>query len=116
MILVDAITTYETNLRHKNWCHMVSTFNRDELDEMALRIGLQHSWIQTGSFDHYDLTPPKRALAIKLGALEVSPRIILFGNYDYERRRPGKVVPEPYASEVAAIRAKCPRYLARISK
>lgn len=113
MILVDKISTYETSLRHKQWSHMVSTFNRDELDEMASRLGLSRAWIQIGSFVHYDITPPKRALAVRYGALEVSPRIILFGNYDYAIKRPGREIPEPYATEIAAIRAKCPRHIAR---
>jgi len=105
MILVDKITTYETGLRYKNWCHMVSTESPDELHELARRIGLERRWFQRASFDHYDITPPKRAHAVALGALEVDARVLLFANYDYARRRPGVVVPKQYADAIAEMRA-----------
>jgi hypothetical protein len=104
MILVDDVTQHETTLRHKKWSHMVSTVSPEELHAMADKLGLKRSWFQSGSFDHYDITPPKRALALKLGAVGVSARILLFGNYDYARRRPTCIVPEPYASELAKLR------------
>lgn len=44
-------------------------------------------WFQRASFDHYDITPPKRAQAIRLGAREVKSRALLFCNYDYAIRR-----------------------------
>ncbi len=103
MILVDGVTEYETKLRHKSWSHMVSTVGVDELHAMADRLGLKRSWFQTGSFNHYDITPPKRLMAIRFGAVSVDSRLILFGNYDYANRRPGRAVPEPYASQLAAV-------------
>ena len=101
--VIESVTTYETKLRHKRWSHMVSTEGPDELHAMAARLGLKREWFQSGSFDHYDITPPKRQLALKLGALEVNARLVLFGNYDYRRRRPTCFVPDRYVRELAAI-------------
>ena len=105
VILVDDVAEHATTLRYKQWSHMVSTESPEELHAMANRIGLRREWFQSSSFDQYDITPPKRALAIKLGAVAVSARILLFGNYDYARRRPGVVVPKQYADEIAKLRA-----------
>lgn len=76
---VDAIQTYDTHLRYKNWSHMM-TDNSDafciELHKMALAIGLEKRWFQHKNprFPHYDITPSKRILAIKLGAIEIDTR------------------------------------------
>lgn len=51
------------------WCHMSSTGSLEELDTFAKRIGMRPAW-RDG--DHYDLTPGKRALAVKLGAVEIT--------------------------------------------
>lgn len=50
------------------WCHMITDGDDDELHALAQKIGLKRSWYQG---DHYDLTPSKRALAIKAGAVEI---------------------------------------------
>lgn len=88
MILVDAVTKYETKLKHKQWSHMVSTLGRDELVAMAKQLGMQERWIQTDSFMHFDVTPPRRAHAVRLGAIEVPSKELLFANFDYANRRP----------------------------
>lgn len=87
MILVDSPKRYETKLRHKVWSHMVSTVSADELHQMADMLGLKREWWQQESFSHYDITPPKRLKALKLGAIQVSPRAICFCNYDYANKR-----------------------------
>lgn len=88
MILVDGIVRHETKLRHKRWSHMVSTISDDELHQMAAMLGLKREWHQgASSFSHYDITPPKRAKALLLGAREVSSRALLFLNHDYANRR-----------------------------
>lgn len=77
MILVDAIMDYGRGPGgHKQWCHMMSDDHSEaglvELHAMALRLGLRRSWFQNKPrFPHYDLTPPKRALAVQGGAQEV---------------------------------------------
>jgi hypothetical protein len=47
----------------------------DELHAMADALGLRRAWFQASppaSFPHYDIAQSKRALAVKLGAIECS--------------------------------------------
>jgi hypothetical protein len=54
------------------WCHMFS-HDLDALHTMATRLGLKREYFQDKKrFPHYDLSPGKRELAVKLGAKEVS--------------------------------------------
>lgn len=87
MILVDGVTEYETKLKWKKWSHMVSTESLDELMHFAARLDLKRTWLQVSSFVHFDITPPKRVKALKLGALEVTSRALLFCNFDYANKR-----------------------------
>lgn len=90
MILVDGITEHETSLRYKKWSHLVSDVSEDELHAFAAQLGLKRSWFQgrpKASAAHYDVTPPKRALALKLGAVEVTSRELVTRNYDGLTRR-----------------------------
>lgn len=90
MILVDGITRHTTMLRYKSWSHMVSDVGEDELHAFAARLGLKRSWFQCrpqASAAHYDITPPKRALAIELGAIVVTSRELVVRNYDGLTRR-----------------------------
>lgn len=50
--------------------HMLAS-DLDELHGMARRIGLRRSWFQDKRFPHYDVTAPKRQLAVGLGAVEI---------------------------------------------
>jgi len=43
-----------------------------ELFKMANAIGLKSEWFQNTRLLHYDLSQTKRALAVKLGAIEVT--------------------------------------------
>lgn len=91
MILVDGITTHAApSLRFKRWSHMVSDIGADDLHAFAARLGLKREWSQerpTASAHHYDITPPKRELAIRLGAIEVTGRELVTRNYDGNLRR-----------------------------
>ena len=50
-------------------CHMTAD-TRAELLAFAARLGLRASWLhESKSMSHFDITPPKRALAVRLGAL-----------------------------------------------
>ena len=99
MILVDAITKHEApGLRYKFCCHMVSDTSAEELHAFAARLGLQRAWSQerpTSSAHHYDITPPKRARAITLGAVAVTSRELVKRNYDglTARRAKASVAP-----------------------
>ncbi len=58
------------------FCHMVAD-SEAELHAMAARIGVQRAWYQypvKSRYPHYDITLSKRALAISLGAIEISAR------------------------------------------
>lgn len=90
MILVDSIRIYDTPLRYKGWSHMVSDTSEEELHAFAARLGLKRSWFQSrpkASAAHYDLTPTKRALAVKLGAVEVTSKELVMRNYEDREAR-----------------------------
>lgn len=46
----------------------------DELHALAERIGLRRQWFQPTSWPHYDLTPSRRVLAVRAGAVEETTR------------------------------------------
>ncbi|GAB5388483.1 MAG: DUF4031 domain-containing protein [Alphaproteobacteria bacterium] len=63
--------------RGHRMCHMVAD-SREELDEMAVAIGLRRRWIQKAGtpHEHYDVTGTKRAEAVALGAVEIDRRAL----------------------------------------
>ena len=92
MILVDPLVNWTgmTKLRNKQWCHMVSDTSAEELHAFAAQLGLKREWSQErpkASAHHYDLTPTKRQLAVRLGAVEVTAREFVMRNYDGLRKR-----------------------------
>lgn len=71
-IYVDELHTYRPVAGHTRWCHMATDGDLSELHGMAGGIGMRREWFQDKpSLAHYDLTPSRRALAIKCGAIEV---------------------------------------------
>lgn len=79
MIYVDRIQTYPASmcrgLPSRQWCHLISDTSLDELHAFAQLIGLKRAWAQLppkASAPHYDLTPLRRAAAVKAGATEVN--------------------------------------------
>ncbi|WP_083253631.1 DUF4031 domain-containing protein [Pandoraea sp. ISTKB] len=54
-------------------CHMLADSD-EELHEMASRIGVARRWHQKSDtpHSHYDICMSKRAIAVKLGAVEVT--------------------------------------------
>ena len=57
------------------WCHMVTDGELDELHEFAGRLGISRRRFQDHPHHpHYDLMPASRAMAVALGALEVTTR------------------------------------------
>lgn len=73
MVYVDELRDYGWVLRGKRTqgCHMAAD-TLSELHTFALRLGLKRSWYQSKSHPHYDLTPNKRARAVKAGAKELT--------------------------------------------
>lgn len=54
------------------WCHLFADeADSEELHAFARRIGMRREWFQR---NHYDLTPGRRAAAVKAGAREVDRR------------------------------------------
>ena len=74
MIYVDPVRHYpQCRLPYKDWCHMATDGPLSELHQMAANLGLRRAWSQDmPTHPHYDLTPGKRAQAIRLGAQAVS--------------------------------------------
>jgi hypothetical protein len=57
------------------WCHMLTDGSLNELHAFAERIGLSRRLFQNHPrHPHYDLLPASRALAVAMGAVEVSTR------------------------------------------
>lgn len=78
------MTVYVDNLRmparvgriQANWSHLTAD-STEELLAFAAKVGLRPSWIQNPGHvwkEHFDVTDTKRALAIKLGAREITMR------------------------------------------
>ena len=67
---------------------MATDGNLEELHAFASRLGLQRRWFQgQNRHPHYDLVPSKRALALRLGAAEVSTLELLQRCYSTEAGR-----------------------------
>lgn len=83
MIYVDDIMKYPKSFvakaakKHgREWCHLwCDPKEEEQLHILAKKIGLSRRWYQTeGKYNHYDLTPYKRKLAVKHGAIIMSFR------------------------------------------
>ena len=67
-----------TAFRFKNFSHMVSDTSKEELTAFAVRLGLKLEWFQDKPFaQHFDITKTKRALAVRLGAVQVTSRVLV---------------------------------------
>ncbi len=58
-------------------CHLLTDGTEAELIAFARRIGLQPGWLQRGTRLHFDLTPKKRAMAVRAGAVEITRQAYL---------------------------------------
>lgn len=56
--------------RHgSTWCHMWTNGDIEELHRFAAGLGLRRAWFQEHQvLNHYDLTPNKRKLALRMGS------------------------------------------------
>lgn len=58
------------------WCHMFAPEESPQhLHAFAAKLGMKRQWFDK---DHYDLTPKKRALAVRMGAIETDIRTYSF--------------------------------------
>jgi hypothetical protein len=87
-IIVDPLTQYPNawGKFRRGSCHMSSTESEAELHAFAKQVGLKRSWFQPGRHPHYDLTPGRRAAAVKAGAKEVRLRDMLTLHYAAKAR------------------------------
>jgi Protein of unknown function (DUF4031) len=75
-VYVDQVRAWggSKSFRWKESCHMYAD-SLAELHGMALLIGMKREWFQERPrLPHYDLTPARRMLALKYGAVEHSAR------------------------------------------
>lgn len=71
-VYVDELQKWPTKIRcfQGGSCHLMAD-TVEELHEFAARLGLKRKWYQPLSSPHYDLTPRRREMALKLGAVFV---------------------------------------------
>ena len=83
---VDTVRSYPgAGLRFTEFCHLLAD-ERDELHELAARIGMPRRFFQDHPWRwHYDLPAHLRVEAVRLGALEVD--LAFVGALLRERRR-----------------------------
>jgi len=70
-VYVDPLTDNGWNLGPN--CHLCAD-TIPELHAFAVRIGMRRAWFQpdNGRLPHYDLTAGRRAVAVRLGAVEIT--------------------------------------------
>lgn len=92
MIYVDGVYI---PFRGMKMCHMASdktnpTEARKELDNMAIKCGLQTKWRQKSGtpYEHYDVSMSARAVAVAAGAIECNSRQIV--KIAYAKREAGQ--------------------------
>lgn len=78
-VYVDQLQRWPTKLaifKHGS-CHMLADTD-EELHEFARRMSLKRAWFQDKPVwaRHYDLTPAKRSVALRLGAVEVGRKYL----------------------------------------
>ncbi|WP_321820834.1 MULTISPECIES: DUF4031 domain-containing protein [unclassified Burkholderia] len=77
-IYVDELESWGWVLRGRKVqsCHMfTNSLDLEELHIFAERVGMKRTWFQEHRIaPHYDLTPSRRELAIRLGAISVDRR------------------------------------------
>lgn len=86
-VYVDALYTMAGSDPHTHrvgarnghrWCHLLAD-DEDELHAFAARLGMKREWFDPrgGVGFHYNVTPPKRALAVRLGARIINKRDVV---------------------------------------
>lgn len=76
-VYVDELRPHELGIFKRGCCHMMSK-DLERLHAVAAEIGLKREWFQAHSnHPHYDLTPKRRIMALKAGAVEISSREML---------------------------------------
>ena len=80
MIMVDDLVAWPGKAKSggryfgsgKQSCHMTTDSDLEELHLFAEKIGMRRAWFQNHPvMPHYDLTPTRRAAAVRAGAKEM---------------------------------------------
>ena len=67
------VDDYNAKFKGFKMSHMIAD-TEQELDDMAVKIGLETKWKQKGWCPHYDVSLSKKKLALQNGAKEVTTR------------------------------------------
>lgn len=70
------VDTARNKFKRMVMCHLMAD-TLEELHEFAARLGMKRAWYQPVSTPHYDLSLSRRALALKLGAVEIDERKVV---------------------------------------
>ena len=86
---------YVDNLRDYGWhrgpsCHLIAD-SVEELMDFAVAMGLRREWFQPKSTPHFDLTADGRALAVSLGAIELTNRELIGKIRELRRKRDSQI-------------------------
>ena len=73
-VYVDALRDY--GWRHGPSCHLIGD-SVEELIEFAESMGMRRDWFQAKSTPHFDLTADGRAVAVSMGAIELTNRQLI---------------------------------------
>ncbi len=76
-VYVDDMRASYTSRKGQRYvmCHMIAD-TRQELLEMAKKLGLAQRWLQSQgtTHEHFDVTLSKRRLAVRAGAVQITKR------------------------------------------
>jgi hypothetical protein len=84
MIYVDDLKSYDPKDSHtrrwgRQWCHMWTDGDVEELHIFAEKLGLKRGYFQNKrTLQHYDIIPTKRKAALKMGAVYMPLKTWLF--------------------------------------
>lgn len=88
-VYVDSLRTVLADNPRWPWpmsCHLYAD-SLEELHSFASKLQMRRSWFQNHDrLPHYDLTPARRAKAVRVGAIEVTGRQMVEWVHARERR------------------------------
>lgn len=63
--------------KYNNYCHLMTNGAIQELHDFAEGLGLRRYFQNKPRFPHYDVSPRKRIIAIRLGAIEITSQELI---------------------------------------
>lgn len=85
------VDNFNAPFRNMVMCHLIAD-SREELLSMVDQIGVKRKWIQKigTHWEHFDVCLSKRAKAVALGAIELSPKDLVRRMLDKKDQIKGK--------------------------